>query len=564
MSFFGNLKVATKVFSVVGLMTLTVCAIVAASAWKLAVISDDVGKYRQRVDVDQKALKLTALFTDFRRHVREYAIGGNPAELTAAEHVHQNFEKLLGETTELVQHPERRKQLLDIKEQLRIYDAGLARIAAYRANGQNIISLPPEIETVLNGPMAAAAQHIAKDAAAISASAYQEEHQLAEELTALVREVQWQMLTLGAAGCVLATLVGWLIGRGISLPLIALRNAMKRLASGDFAVVLPGLQRKDEVGQIAEAIAVFKTRLAETAAAEAARELERKADAERERRAALVALADSFEREVGQIVDEVATDSRQLVEGSTLLTTAASATSDKSTVAAAASEQTSVNMRAVAGATEQLSASVTEISNQMTRSTQITSLVSDNAQKIATQMTALGQAADSIGEIATAITTIASQTNLLALNATIEAARAGEAGRGFAVVASEVKALAEQTARATEEVASRIAAVRTAVTTAAQVVSEITATTREAAGVTQAVAATVAQQGEATQEIARNVVEAAKGATEVAASVGTVAATAANSYGTADQVAKRAQSLSRQAVALKGKVDQFVRTVRTG
>src|SRR5205823_4258541 len=107
-------------------------------------------------------------------------------------------------------------------------------------------------------------------------------------------------------------------------------------------------------------------------------------------------------------------------------------------------------------ATDELYASIGEISRQVQESSSIAVEAVQQAQDTDTRINELSKAAGRIGDVVKLITAVAEQTNLLALNATIEAARAGEAGRGFAVVATEVKALAAQTATATEEIGRQV------------------------------------------------------------------------------------------------------------
>lgn len=133
-------------------------------------------------------------------------------------------------------------------------------------------------------------------------------------------------------------------------------------------------------------------------------------------------------------------------------------------------------MQSVASATEQLSASIAEIGNQVARSTKVAGGAVEEAQRTNITIQGLVAATSKIGDVVQLITAIASQTNLLALNATIEAARAGEAGRGFAVVASEVKSLAGQTARATEEISTQVNGMRGAMSEAVQAIEGVSGT----------------------------------------------------------------------------------------
>jgi HAMP domain-containing protein len=232
----------------------------------------------------------------------------------------------------------------------------------------------------------------------------------------------------------------------IARPMSALSVAMNELAGGNFAVVLPGLGRKDEVGDVAGAVEKFKVVSEQKARDEAEAKIKQDQAAAQRRKADMIKLADDFESAVGEIVETVSSASTELEASATTLTSTAERAQELTTMVAAASEEASANVQSVASATEEMASSVNEISRQVQESARMANEAVDQARKTNDRVSELSKAASRIGDVVELINTIAGQTNLLALNATIEAARAGEAGRGFAVVASEVKALAEQTA----------------------------------------------------------------------------------------------------------------------
>ncbi len=270
-------------------------------------------------------------------------------------------------------------------------------------------------------------------------------------------------LVLLCAALLLATIVTVTVARMISRPIAGMTRAMTALAGGDQSVSIPGTDRKDEIGHMADAVQVFKTNMieadrlrAEQAEAEKNATIEKHVAEEREaahkkaaedkaaaeRRAAMRQLADEFEKAVGDIVVTVSSASTELEAAAGTLTKTAEVTQQLSGTVAAASEQASANVQSVASATEEMTSSVNEISRQVQESSKIADEAVKQAQKTDARISELSQAAGRIGDVVKLITAIAEQTNLLALNATIEAARAGEAGKGFAVVAQEVKALA--------------------------------------------------------------------------------------------------------------------------
>jgi methyl-accepting chemotaxis protein len=363
------------------------------------------------------------------------------------------------------------------------------------------------------------------------------------------------------AGLVLTAISFWVAFRRILGPLSAMTGTMARLAEGDKMVAIPGLERKDEIGEMAAAVRVFKDNMVETERLRAEQsEIEQRQL--QQRKADMVKLADDFENAVGEIVETVSSASTELEASASTLTLTAEHTQGLTTSVAAASEEAFTNVRSVASATEELSSSVTEISRQVQESARMANEAVDQARKTNDRVGALSKAAGRIGDVVELITTIAAQTNLLALNATIEAARAGTAGRGFAVVASEVKALAEQTAKATDEIGQQIIGIQAATEESVGAIRGISDTIEKLSEVSSAIAAAVEEQGAATQEISRNVQQAAQGTQQVSHNIIDVQRGASETGSASSQVLSAAQMLSGDSNRLKLEVDKFLNTVR--
>ena len=358
-----------------------------------------------------------------------------------------------------------------------------------------------------------------------------------------------------------AALLAFLLGRGMSRPLIAITAVMNRLSSGDTDVAIPGGERKDELGTMALAVDVFRRNMIEAGTMRAAQEAA-KDQSEHEKKALQRQMADRFEADVKSVVGAVAKATADMRRVADEITASVNGTSERTTAAAAASEEASASVATVAAATEELASSVAEIGRQVTHS----SGVADNAVVKAGQTTemvgGLANAAEKIGDVLRLIGAIASQTNLLALNATIEAARAGEAGRGFAVVASEVKDLASQTAKATEEIAGQVSAIQSATGDCVAAIGGISDTIRQISGIATTIAAAVEEQGSATREIARSVQQAASGTKEVSHNVAGASEAADQSRALADNVLMAAGELSQHASALFKSVDIFLAGLR--
>ena len=369
--------------------------------------------------------------------------------------------------------------------------------------------------------------------------------------------------TLLAAGLVLliTLVVSVLVARGITRPLQRMTVAMKALAGGKLDVEVPGIGRHDEVGEMAEAVEVFKSNAAARLGLEAERK-ETEARAEARRKADMHKLAGDFEGAVGEIIEMVSSASTELEASAGTLSSTAERGEELATMVAAASEEASTNVQSVASATEEMASSVNEISRQVQESARMANEAVDQARKTNDRVSELSKAAARIGDVVELINTIAGQTNLLALNATIEAARAGEAGRGFAVVASEVKALAEQTAKATGEIGQQVTGIQSATQDSVNAIKEISGTIEKLSEISSAIAAAVEEQGAATQEISRNVQQAAHGTQQVSSNITDVQRGAGETGSASSQVLSAAQSLSGESTRLKLEVGKFLGSIR--
>jgi methyl-accepting chemotaxis protein len=441
--------------------------------------------------------------------------------------------------------------LREISVQLEDYRQSLSKLVE---NSKSIDELTTE--------MAESAAAIVQGSSAMKAELLSDQQRLESESDAIVGETEHLIMMLAAGGLLLGGTLALLLGKGISRPMTAMCKAMRELASGNFDVVLPGLGRKDELGEMASAVEEFKVQAVAKAERDSAAQDAQNRAGSAARRAELIRFADDFETAVGAIVSNVSASAVQLESAAGVLTRTAETTQSLSSQVAGASEEASSNMQSVAAATEELSTSVDEIGRRVRESNRIAEAAVLQAQQTDGRIGKLSRAAQEIGDVVKLITAIAEQTNLLALNATIEAARAGEAGRGFAVVASEVKSLASQTARATDEISSHISGMQGATQESVAAIKEIGGTIAQVSNIASTIASAVEQQSSATQEIARSVQNVAQGTQEVAANIMQVNRGATETGAASEDVLNSARTLSIESTRLREELNRFMANIR--
>jgi methyl-accepting chemotaxis protein len=367
--------------------------------------------------------------------------------------------------------------------------------------------------------------------------------------------------TLGAI--LLAMAASYVATRSLIRPLKLLTGAMHKLAEGNFQVVLPGLDRSDEVGEVAQAVEIFRVQAAEKARNEAILKEERRQTAEQAKGKALQEMAEAVERETNAAVGEVATGTERMARNAISMTDSALLLGRNSSSVAAAAEEALSNAQTVAKASSQLSVSIAEIASQVKSSRALTLEAVTASTQAQSTIAKLSEAAGKVGAVTNLISEIASQTNLLALNATIEAARAGQAGRGFAVVAAEVKSLAEQTAKATSEIAQQVTEIQDATQASVASIICIGEVIRNVESVSSIIANAIEEQNTVTVEISRTVEETSLAAREVATQIVSVSNEAVETGRRASEIRDGSAEIASKVELLRATLVRVIRTSTT-
>jgi methyl-accepting chemotaxis protein len=352
------------------------------------------------------------------------------------------------------------------------------------------------------------------------------------------------------------------IAKSIVGPIRSVTKIMKQLSAGDTKIKMDYKGRHDEIGQMIEAIEVFRRNTIE---------IQDMQDANREaeelrginRKSEMDALAAEFEASVKNLTVQLAETVTVVRSNAETMSKAANDTSEQSNSTVKTVVGTQENVDAVAQAASELARTIDELARRMNN---ILKLANDMSQQSKTSNSELGRLVASVERImpiTNLIQGIAQQTNLLALNATIEAARAGAAGKGFAVVATEVKALAQQTGKATEEIAQNIGAVRETCASVVSTNGQVIAAIQNLLMVATEISAAVEEQSAATLGISTSAQSAVDSSRVIAANISNLNGQANATYTASNSVLEATGHLFNHTRDVRDNVEKFLQYVRS-
>lgn len=383
------------------------------------------------------------------------------------------------------------------------------------------------------------------------------------------RDAVLAMIVFFVIAAICMILISWTIARAITKPLQHMVDICRELAQGNFAEAERKVKRKDEIGQLADALVDMRTNVRKT--------LKQVNESAEQVAASSEELTASAEQSA-QAVNQVASAITGVAEGATRQLAAANETSAVVEQMSAGIQQIAANTNQVATNSAQAADKAREGDGAVTKAVDQMASIEQTVNNSAQVVAKLGERSKEIGQIVNTISGIAGQTNLLALNAAIEAARAGEQGRGFAVVAEEVRKLAEQSEGAAKQIANLISEIQgdtdkavvamdegthevkvgsEVVTAAGQAFKEISALILQVSDQVREISAAVQQMASGTQQIVHSVKSIDSLSKSAASETQTVSAATEEQSASMEEIASSSQALAKLAQDLQATVNRF-------
>ncbi len=592
MTILNNLGTLTKMIAAFALV-IVISIIVNILSWSsLAYQQTANGWTVHTYEVLEKVDAVVAAMVDRETGVRGYLLSGDEAFLAPYEAGSKHYKEAFDEVVQLTSDNATQQQRL--KDLNTLVDGWATEVAAQEIA---LMKDPATVEQArameiggagkkwMDG-IRAKAQEIAADEAGLLVTR-------AEDAANAADQARMTLIQGAAATVVAVVIILFLLQKTLISPLLGMSGAMRKLAEGDTASAVPGMGRRDEVGQMAEAVEVFRQNAitarkleeeaeasrGETEATRLANQKRMEQEAEKLRfatstlGAGLKRLAEgdvSFQlneafsaeyeslrqdfnaslEQLGTTLSSVMVSVENIDNGTREISSGANDLSKRTEQQAAALEET-------AAALDEITVNVSTSSKRTDEARTVAILANQNAVKSAEvvsnaeeAMRRIEESSQQISNIIGVIDEIAFQTNLLALNAGVEAARAGEAGKGFAVVAQEVRELAQRSANAAKEIKGLIQNSSTEVGNGVQLV-------RDTGVALKAIGDYVSQINQLMDAIATSAREQSTGLAEVNTAVNQMDQTTQQNAAMVEQSTAASAALAQESTRLRSLVSQF-------
>ena len=527
----ANIRIGTKLAVSLGFGVLLIAGMMVSQHINNSRVGESLAASQRQAAVRFNSVEAKASARGMQTAVRDLRLATTAEQVKAAEDYfkarHESVNKFADAMLAIVFNPANRARMEAVKADAAKYAAGTAEISALKAQ---ILAIRGKVRTLAELPQADQERVLALNAN-VDRVAREKTLPLAQSMEKGTEEIvdavaqnakiteaglvqtmaTAQYIQTGLSAFIIVVLIGTVAFAIMSIarPLRRLVNPIEELAGGNFAVAIPADGRKDEVGQITEAVRAMAEKVRGTIA-------------------------------------EVKASAREVTNASAEISTSTTDLSQRTEEQAASLEETSASMEQISATVKKNAENAQQANSSAAQTREVADRGGEVVAKAVSAMAKIEESSRKISDIITVIDEIARQTNLLALNAAVEAARAGEAGRGFAVVASEVRSLAQRSSQAAKDIKDLITNSNSQVKDGVDLVNQAGAALNEIMESIKQVAAIVSDIANASMEQSTGIEQVNKALTQMDEVTQQNSALVEENAATAKTLEHQAQSMDEQ------------------